>query len=530
MTGCGGEDGDRWREVGDVTSSEHVIALLRVHGAVEAHEQSIAARGAAIDRALDEGCPIAHVARCIGVSRDYLFRHHNAAHHARRNAEQAAQLRAKRQLAAEQRRVEHEARREGRFLRNVWLDAEPRQPSAENRVSVSEPPSPCTDIPIHTDPRDPYRDLARNPTLGLPPGAWTRTSDYASQLASAVATSLVLRNDRVDEVMAACSASEHHYSSQSDFDRDILEQLESDRRDAELDRQWSLEPISAVERTHSEWAAVEAAQRHNPDEVRRLDIEDYQNWSRIVAALEHSLQQPRATQVRPEGLLSHPLLDPERDPTRRLPPEPFNADHEPELSTAFAAAKELLPERVKELVARRYYATIGKPPDWQIHSLVLLDLKKDRVRVEEDRWSGLSPIPEHDWTPAERAAVEAAERRNAAYVPHMPAQGYAEWRGRIVAKTRFLSSNLRSEARLEPGASSLQERDAGRSLNLSLPPKPWGVDHADQLAEAVAQARSALPAFVRAVQRRYANAEYSGWPEWKHHEAVLNALARAYPD
>lgn len=529
MIDCGSEDIDRRRHIDDAVGGEDVIALRRIAAAVKTRERATAARGAAIDQALDGGCPIAQVARCAGLSRDYLHRHHNAAHHARRNADHAAQLRAKRQLAAEQQRVELEARRDGRFLRHVWLDDEPRQLSSGCQVSVSEPPSPCTDTPIHTDPRDPYRDLERNPTLGLPPGAWTRISNYASQLASAVATSLILRNDRVEEVMAACSASEHRYSSQSDFDRDILKQLESDRRDAELDRQWSLEPVSILDWSHSDWAAVQAAGRRNSEEVCRLDLEDHSNWSRMVVALERSLQQPRATPVRPESLLAHPLLDPERDPTRRLPPEPFNADHEPELSAAFAAAQEMLPERVKELVARRYPAT-GKPLDWQIHSLVLLDLKQDRIRVEEDLWSGLSPIPEREWTTAERAAVEAAERRHAVYVPLMPAPGYTEWRGRIAAKTRLLSSSRRRQDRSELEAFSLQERDAERPLNLSLPPKPWGVDHADQLAEAVTQARSVLPAFMQAVQQRYDKAEYGDLPEWKHHAAMLSALKRAYPD
>ena len=185
---------------------------------------------------------------------------------------------------------------------------------------------------------------------------------------------------------------------------------------------------------------------------------------------------------------------------------------------------------MKELTARRCQTTIGNPPPWQIHGLVLLDLKKDRVRVEEELWSVLSPVPEREWTTSERAAVEAAERRHAVYVPHMPARGYAEWRGRIAAKTRLLSLNLRNEVGFQPDASSLQERDAGRPLNLSLPPQPWGVDHADQLADAVTQARSALPAFMRAVQRHYAKAEYSSWPEWKRHEAMLNALKRAHPD
>lgn len=530
MTGCGGEKGDRWQQIDDAVGGEDALALRRVAAAVETRERATAARGAAIDRALDGGCTIAQVARCAGVSRDYLHRHHNAAHHARRNAEQAARLSAERQLAAEQRRVELEAQRDGRFLQNVWLDDERRQPSAGNRVSVSEPPSACTDSPFHTDRRDPYRDPARNPTLGLPSGAWTRTSDYASQLASAVAASLVLRNDRVEEVMAACAASEHHYTSQPDFDRDILEQLESDRRDAELDRQWSLEPVPILDWTHSDWAAVDAARRRNPEEVCRLDREDYRNWSDMVAALERSLQQPRATPVRPESLLAHPLLDPERDPTRRLPPEPFNADHEPELSAAFATAQELLPERVKELVARRY-PTTGEPLHWQIHSLVLLGLKQDRIRVKEELWSALSPVPEREWTTTEQAAVEAAERRHAVYVPHMPARGYTQWLGRIAAKTRLLASNQPSEVRSEPDASSTQRRDIGRPLlSLSLPPEPWGADHADRLAEAVAQARVELPAFIRAVQRHYDKAEYNSWPEWKRHAAILSALRRAYPN
>ena len=535
MTGFGGEHGDCRREIDDVVGGEDAIALRRIAAAVQTLERATAARGAAIDEALDGGCFVAHVARRAGVSRDYLYRNHNAAHHARRNAERAAQLRTRRQLAAEQRRAEREARREGRehpFRREEWLDSEPRESRAENRASVSasQPRSSRTETQIHTDPRDPYRDPARNPTLGLDlePGCGDPT-----QLAAAVAASLVLRNDRVEGLIARFSDPKYEHWSQWEIDREVLEQLEWDREEAEFEYLFHLVPIPEKEWTPSEQAAVhaavQAAERCDPGAIRRLQSDVRERWRGKVAARERCLQCPPDPQIEAVSKLTHPLLDPERDPLRRLPPEPWDACHNPTLESVFEAARALLPKRVKFLATRQIRSTFGPAKRWDIYGLVLCDLLKDRVRAEEDRWSGLSPIPEHDWTPSERAAVQEAERRNAAYVPHMPAPGYAEWRGRIVAKTRFLS-NLRSEARLEPGASSLQERDAGRSLNLSLPPKPWGVDHADQLAEAVAQARSAFPAFVRVVQRRYGNAEYSGWPEWKRHEAVLNALARASPD
>ena len=509
--------------------------LRRVATLSSAFERLLATRAVAIDEALDAGCLIAHVARHANVGRHYLYSNHNAAQHAKRNAERAAQVRARRLLAAKNHEAERDAQQKA-SERRLWLegclDAEPQHLGAESSptAGAGRPEVSATGSETYTDRRDPYRDPARNPTLGLDlePGC----GDPA-QLAVAVAASLVLRNDRVEGLIARFSDPKYEHWSQWEIDREVLEQLEWDREEAEFEYLFHLVPIPEKEWTPSEQAAVhaavQAAEHCDPGAIRRLQSDVRERWRGKVAARERCLQCPPDPQIEAVSKLTHPLLDPERDPLRRLPPEPWDACHNPTLESVFEAARALLPKRVKFLATRQIRSTFGPAKRWDIYGLVLCDLLKDRVRAEEDRWSGLSPIPEHDWTPSERAAVQEAERRNAAYVPHMSAPGYAEWRGRIVAKTRFLS-NLRSEARLEPGASSLQERDAGRSLNLSLPPKPWGVDHADQLAEAVAQARSAFPAFVRAVQRRYANAEYSGWPEWKRHEAMLNAVERAYPD
>ena len=441
-------------------------------------------------------------------------------------------MRVRRQLAIEERRDEREAQRKA-CERQLWidshLDAEPQHVDAENvpNSAAGGPSTRANKVETRIDPRDPYRDPARNPTLGLDlePGCGD-----PSQLAAAVAASLVLCNDRVEDLLARFSDPKHERWSQWEIDRAVLEQLEWDREEAEFEYLFHLVPIPEKEWTQSEQASVQAAERRDPDAIRRLRSDERERWRGKVAARERCLQCPPDPKIEAMSKLTHPLLDPERDPLRRLPPEPWDACHNPTLESVFEAARALLPKRVKFLATRQIRNTFGPANRWDIYSLVLHDLLKDRNRAEKDRWSGLSPIPERNWMPIERTAVDEAERRNAIYVPHMSASGHAEWRGRIAAKTRFQPSNLRIKAQFEPSESSLHECHAGGSLNLSLPPKPWGVDHADQLADAVTQARSALPAFMRAVQRHYAKAEYSGWPEWKRHEAMLNALKRAHPD
>lgn len=545
IAGCSNDSGDCPPESGEFStdqSSDSCSDLLRrVARTNRALERSIAVQAAAIDEALDAGCPIALVARRANVGRHYLHRNHNAEECARRNAERAAQVRARRQLAIAERRAEREAQQEAYERRpgiDSNLDAEPQNVDAQKvdtanvpNSAASRPSTRARRVETRIDPRDPYRDPARNPTLGLDlePGYGD-----PSQLAAAVAASLVLRNDRVEGLLARFSDPKYEHWSQWEIDRAVLEQLEWDRKEAEFEYLFHLVPLPEKEWTPSEraavQAAVQAAERYDPDTIRRLRSDVREGWRGKVAARERCLQCPPDPKIEARSKLNHPLLDPERDPLRRLPPKPWDACHNPTLESVFEAARALLPKRVKFLTTRQIRNTFGPANRWDIYGLVLDDLLQDRIRAEEDRWSGLSPILESDWTPTERAAVDEAKRRNAVYVPHMSAPGYAEWRGRTAAKARFLSSNLRSAAQCEPSESSLPERDREHPLNLSLPPEPWGVDHADQLAEAVAQARSALPALMRAVRRQYAKAEYSGWPEWKRHEAMLKALARAYLD
>ena len=390
-----------------------------------------------------------------------------------------------------------------------------------------EPQAPEPVDRTRIDPRDPHRDVARNPTLGLPLDIWKADDN---QIASAVAASLILRNDRVESLIAWCS-SEFGSRSQPGIDQEILQQLEDDRRIAEHENllQYFATGLPENEWTPSERAAVEDEERRRASRNRLhpddLPQEVLQRWHGAIAARERSLEGPPKARIRPEALLSHPLLDPERDPLRGLPPEPWGTGHEAELASAVEAARELMPRRVGYLITGRYGGTSGSAS--AIHGLILSDLKQDQIRIVEALWSALSPIPEDSWTPAERAAVEAAERRNAVYIPHMPIQGYHEWRGRIAAKTRLMASVSRRRRPLLPDRRSVQEHNR-RRLNLSLPPKPWGAGHADQLADAVAQVQAALPAFVRAVQQRYAHGEHARWPRWKHDEAVLNALEREF--
>ena len=520
--------------MGNLTSDRYVDALRRIVEARNVQEQLIADRGACIDEALDAGWPIAEIARRAGVSRGYLYRNHNAARHSQRNAQQASRLRRERQLAAEQCRREREARPAEleRYLElEAWLDGEGEPSAAEDAMSPDEggPQVPESDARTRIDPRDPHRDVARNPTLGLPLDIW-KADD--SQIASAVAASLILRNDRVESLIATCS-SESQTRSQSGIDQEILEQLEEDRRIAEAEHllQFLRAPLPENEWTPSERAAVEDEERRrasssqiHPDDLPR---EVLQRWRGAIAARERSMESRPKAMIRPEAMLSHPLLDPQRDPLRGLPPEPWGTGYGAELASAFEAARALMPKRVEYLIAGRYGGISGSAS--ALHGLILSDLKQDQIRAEEELWSALSPIPNGNWTPAERAAVEAAERRNAVYIPHMPIQGYAEWRGRIAAKTRLMASIQRRRRLLSPHQSSQQGHNRSR-LDLLLPPKPWGAGDADELADAVARVRAALPAFVRAVQQRHTDGECARWPQWKHDEAVLSALEREHSE